>query len=423
MSIQEFISGWPERVAAGKRGARRSDSPKPGERHFEIATVRTAREINRRLLLSLIQRHRAISRAELSRSSGLQRSTVSAIIEELIADGWVAQGAMEEVPRGRKPVLVHFNPKRLEVVAVDIQHPQTTIALGDLDMHFEVFETLSTGDDPRRFVGALCRSLRALMQSRSPACLEGIGVTLPGRVNPATGALAPTPSMDWGPVNLKQALERETGLAVVIENNANAIAFGQMWGHASYGRRCNLIAITVDEGIGVGMILNGHLVRGSSGLAGEFGHVPLFAEGPTCRCGNQGCLEVFASNAAAMRYYRELVHAQENSKLPPARDFGALLRLAELGNPKALAALERLGRCLGQGVAMLARGLAPETILLAGEIVRNWEKTGLILQAAVKKDALVRHPPRLVPIQPGFQPRSRGVAALILQKRFAPIVA
>src|SRR5439155_212318 len=136
----------------------------------------------------------------------------------------------------------------------------------------------------------------------------------------------------------------------------------------------HLVAVTVSEGIGVGLVLNGQLVRGPTGLAGEFGHVTVQEGGPLCRCGNHGCWEVCASNSAAIRNYTTAVSRRRSTSLPPlAPTFDDIMRLAGQGDPKAGEALDQMAHFLGVGIAMLVSGLAPDLVVLFGEITQAWE--------------------------------------------------
>jgi predicted NBD/HSP70 family sugar kinase len=217
---------------------------------------------------------------------------------------------------------------------------------------------------------------------------------------------------------LKKRLEAATGLPVDLENEANACALSEFWFGSHSDGVSNLIAVAVSEGIGVGMILNGQLVRGPSGLAGEFGHVTVNENGPQCGCGNRGCWEVFASNSAAVRYYREAKFARREIT------FEDLLQLAEQGNPNALAALDNMAHYLGRGIAMLVTGLAPDVIVVVGEVTRAWDRLGPIVTDAVKRLSFTHTTTRIFASGPAPQPRLRGIIALVLQKHFgAPTIA
>src|SRR5262249_14215035 len=149
---------------------------------------------------------------------------------------------------------------------------------------------------------------------------------------------------------------KSTGLQVEMENAANACALAEVWfGQGERAR--DLVVVTVSEGVGVGLISNGQVVRGLNGLAGEFGHVPLDLNGPQCGCGARGCWELYASNWAALRYYHE------SSATSNRLSFRQLLSLAASGDSLALKALEQMARAIGRGMRMIVAGVSPEEIV------------------------------------------------------------
>jgi predicted NBD/HSP70 family sugar kinase len=164
-------------------------------------------------------------------------------------------------------------------------------------------------------------------------------------------------------------------------------------------------------------------------MAGEFGHITIVDEGLECKCGNRGCWEVYASNSAAIRYYTGSSSSARNGKAaakPPAAApaFDDILRLAEQGDQKAVDAINQVARYLGIGVALLVTGLAPDIIVVVGEITRAWSRVGPIINGVVKSRSFTHASTRIVPTDPAGDPRLRGTIALVLQKHFgAPSVA
>jgi predicted NBD/HSP70 family sugar kinase len=201
-----------------------------------------------------------------------------------------------------------------------------------------------------------------------------------------------------------------------MENAANACALAEVWfGQGERAR--DIVVVTVSEGLGVGVISNGQVVRGLNGMAGEFGHVPLDSNGPPCGCGARGCWEVYASNWAALRYYHE------SSSGSNSLSFRHLLSLAESGNGLALKALERMAQAIGRGMRMIVAGMSPEEIVFVGEFTSLWDRVGPVIEEAVSKAVLVGRPPRVRPA--GADPstaRLRGTVAMVLQKHFGPIL-
>lgn len=385
---------------------------------FQVATSETARDINRRIVLNLIRKHQPVSRAELSRQSGLQRSTVSAITEELISERWVKEGALGFLPRGRKPVHLHINEERAGIIGINIRPSGTTLALAALDTRFLARDSIPTSDNPQAFLRELNRRIAKLRKSHSQVNCEGIGIALPGRVDPKSGRLIFAPNLGWDAVDLKEPIEQATGLPVQLENAANACALAELWSGRHDESVRNLVAVTVSEGIGVGLILNGQLITGASGLAGEFGHVTLDEDGPSCQCGNRGCWEVCGSNSAAVRYYAQANSSGKSSRSASSLSFDDLLQLVRQGDAKASAALDRMAHFLGAGLAMLVGGLAPDAIVVIGEVTGAWDSVGPIVERTLKARLGSRAVTPIIPSRPDLELRLRGTITLVLQKHF-----
>jgi predicted NBD/HSP70 family sugar kinase len=397
--------------------------------NFQVATSETVRDINSRIMLNLVRKHQPISRADLTRYSGLQRSTVSVITEQLISERWLREGTRGELPRGRKPKYLHLNENRGGIFGVNVRPFTTNLALANLAGQFLVQESMPTPTNPDEFVERVSLRVRGLMKEHPQMVYEGLGVSLPGRVDVSSQRFVFAPNLGWQDEDLKPRLEEATGLPVDLENEANACALSEYW----FGRHTegvhNLLAVAVSEGIGVGVILNGQLVRGPSGLAGEFGHVALVENGPVCGCGNRGCWEVYASNSATVRFYQETKSSRRNGKsnghgANGAVTFEEVLQLAEQGDLRALEALDAMAQNLGRGIAMLVTGLAPDVIVVVGEVTRAWDRVGPIIADVVKHRSFTHATTRIVASGPALLPRMRGIIALVLQKHFgAPVIA
>jgi predicted NBD/HSP70 family sugar kinase len=360
-----------------------------------------------------------MSRADLARRSGLQRSTVSAIVDQLIDEGWVTEGAVGHAPRGRRPRFLHLNVERAGILAVELRPEVTTVGLAGVDARFLQQTSWPTPHTAEAFVRRLARTVATLRREHPRVVCEGIGISLPGRVS-TDGRLLFAPNLRWDDVNLATMIESAIGLPVVLENAANACALAELW----FGRHPenikHILAVTVSEGIGVGLLVNGQLLHGGHSMAGEFGHVTIDEEGPPCPCGKRGCWERYASNSAAVQHY---VHGptSEVAEIPRFED---LLRFADHGDSRAIQALERMARFLGFGLAGLATGLAPEVIVVIGEMTAAWERLGPIILDEVKKRSLPHIDTRIIPTDPSTQPRLRGAVTLVVQQHFgAPTVA
>src|SRR5256885_86698 len=304
----------------------------------QVASSQTARGINRGVVLNLIRQRQPISRADLARVSGLQRSTVSLITEQLIRERWVVHGPMGRLPRGRRPTFLRLNERRAILVA-DLRPVQTTVAVADVNGRFLSQESMPTMVDPQAATENLITRLRHLMRRHTELDFEGVGISLPGRFDERKQRVIFAPNLKWPEFDLKSPIEKATGMRVELENAANACVLAEVW----FGRKekiRDLVVVTISEGVGAGVFVNGQLARGLHGMAGEFGHVPLDPNGPVCTCGGRGCWEVFASNRAALRYY------QESSPASDGPTFQDLLSLAEGGDALALRALDRMAHAI-----------------------------------------------------------------------------
>lgn len=386
-----------------ERGIRRVDLA-----YVQLASSETARDINRDVVLELIRARQPISRADLARLSGLQRSTVSLIVEELLEEGWIREGAIARRPRGRRPTLLHLNDD-LAMVVCDIRPMQAVVAVVDLNGRFLARESLPVFSDPARAVAQIVERMKRLQQKYAQKSFEGIGVSLPGRVDPESQTLIFAPNLKWPRFGIKQAFENGMGLKVEMDNAANACLLSELWFGRMDGVR-NAVLITISEGIGAGILANGQLVLGNSGMAGEFGHIPLDPEGPKCACGANGCWETLASSSAALRYYAEL--SQDSRGL----NMHDLIKLAEEGDVHANAALDKQARMIGRGLRAVLAAFSPEVILITGDVTSTWSRFAPIVQEEITACVLAGPVPRLVPVEESEVARLRGAAALVLQR-------
>lgn len=386
-----------------------------GIRHIDLTRVQrasseTARWINRDIVLELIREHQPTSRADLSRRSGLQRSTVSQIVEQLIRERWVREGPVAISARGRRPTMLGLN-QDLGVIAIDVRPNLATVAVVDLNGRLLSRSQVPVTSDPEcstRLINEAAARIRGALPRYS---IEGIGISLPGRVDPATQRLIFAPNLRWPDFDLKGAIESKLHLPVKMENAANACLIAELTFGSLDGIQ-NIVLVTISEGVGTGIFANGHLITGDSGRAGEFGHAPLGPDGPRCACGRNGCWEVFASCRAALRYYREIE--------PKAKEvtFNNLLRMAQDGNPSAASALNQQAKEIGRGLGLLIAGLAPSMILMAGEITGAWSRFGPVIEREAARFTVAGSLPQILPAHEGEIARLRGAAALVFQRHW-----
>jgi predicted NBD/HSP70 family sugar kinase len=376
--------------------------------YVELASSESARDINRDIVLELIRARQPIARADLSRLSGLQPSTVSAIVEQLLSERWITEGAVVRRPRGRRPTLLSLNDE-LVILVADLRPQQAIVAVVDLNGRFLAREVVPLVSDPERSVGKIIDSMRAMRDRHANKTFEGVGISVPGRIHPETQRLILAPNLKWSDYDVKGAIEKGLELHVELDNAANACLLSELWFGRMDGVR-NAVLITVSEGLGTAILANGQIVVGRNGLAGEFGHIPIDPAGPVCGCGQRGCWEVFASSSAALRYYKELS--------PESLPLGIqeLLQLAEEGDAAAMEAVSRQVKHLGRGLRLITAGLSPDLILITGDLTTSWSRLGPIVQAELESTMLAGTAPRLMVTNDGELSRLRGGAAVVLQR-------
>jgi predicted NBD/HSP70 family sugar kinase len=369
------------------------------------------RQINRNLIFNQIRTRQPISRADLARVSGLQRSTVSLIVEELLAERWIVEGSMGRLPRGRRPTFLNLNGQR-GVLAVDVHPAQITMAVTDLGGKILAQHLVALPANPQKVLGAIVDAIRKIIAAHGDRSFDGIGMSLPGRFDLQPDKSNPTrsifaPNISWPIGRIQSRVQEATGLRVVVDNVANACALSEVWFGYSDGMH-DLVVVNVSEGLGTGIFANGRIVRGEGGFAGEFGHVQVDPNGLPCSCGSKGCWETVASNRAGMRYYAEIA-----GKASPA--FEVLLKLAAAEDPMARQAIDRMCVALGRGMHMIASALAPSEIVVVGDMTNLWYLVGPQVEAEMRRNPLARVP-RLRPAHEGSKARLRSAVALVMNE-------
>jgi predicted NBD/HSP70 family sugar kinase len=375
---------------------------------LQLASSETARVINRDIVLELIRTSQPISRADLARRSGLGRSTVSQIVEQLIGENWVREGAMGSLPRGRRPTMVGLNGD-LIAIAVDIHPRQASVALVDLNGRLLSRWPVPITSDPAASMRLIIECMQRIRPTASHQSTEGIGISLPGRVNPTTQRLIFAPNLKWPEFDIKKMVETRMGLPVFLENDATACLLAERTFARMDGVR-DAVLVAVAEGVGTCILANGQLFSGHNGMAGEFGHILVDPNGPRCGCGKNGCWEVFSSSGAALRYYREL------KPKGSAVTFQELLNRAEDSDSAAAQALTMQATWIGRGLRIIIASVSPSTILIAGDLTAAWHRYGPVIEKEAIDLTLAGSPPKIRPSHEGEIARLRGAAALVFQR-------
>lgn len=395
-------------------------------RRFVRATRSTPRDINRQILLNLVREHGPISRADLARRMEIGRGMVTALVDELLGEESIYEGATIDAPRGRKPKMLYVRTRDRLVVGVDVRFSRTYIMLGDFGGSPVATESFETLVDPPALVDALVERIARLLRDHGAAgpC-EGIGIVVPGMVDRQSGRVLNAPQLGWRDVDIRDALAAGTGLPVHVENAPIACALAHMWLGTHGPEHTNDFAyVTVSDGVGVGIVVNGQVVRGQGNTAGEFGHIPISLDGPSCLCGSHGCLEAYTSNIATLKRYlgRDLTADQTRDLLRTSGlTVNDVIARARDGEAHALATLDETAHYLGIGLATIINALNPAQVIVGGEITAVWDRIAPIIHTEIAKRALTvaASETPIIPEGGGVSPRLRGATALVT----APVYA
>jgi N-acetylglucosamine repressor len=401
-------------------------------KNFTKATRGTAREINRQIILTLIRTHQPVSRADLSRLMETNRANITLLVNELLSEKLVREGAQGSLRvAGRKPTFLYINSEKGFAIGLDVRASRTFMMITD-SIGKQIGEIISfpTKLDPANFVSALGAQVRralgeAGLSATAPSACDGIGIVFPGMVDRETGVVINAPKLGWKQVKLIEMLEKEFPDTVIhLENSGRACALSQIWSTRTDGYGQNdSVFVSVSEGVGVGVVINGELMRGKHNTAGEFGHIPLSIDGPQCSCGAHGCWEAYISNLATLsRYFgTNLLRNQPEPVETVEFTMEDLITRARGGDSRALTALHSTARYLGLGLASVINAIDPTFVDIGGEITEAWDLIELQVREAVKERTLTRELGRtVIRIVPAIEhPRLRGAIALVTSPAFA----
>lgn len=385
-------------------------------RKVQAARLNTIRDINRQIVLNYVREREPISRAEIARESELQRSTVSAIVDALQSEGLVEEVGEGESTGGRRPTMLRLRTAGAIAIGVAVTPSHTTVATSDLAGRVLSHSGFVTDPDPQKTFDLVIEIINDLKtRERS---IESVGVSLPGLIDPETGAAIYIPYFKWRDLPIAEMISTATGLPVLIDNDANSVALAELWfGRPEVSDARDFILVLVAEGVGTGIVFDGQVYRGKRGAAGEFGHMIVGANAPVaCSCGNRDCWEAFSSEGAAMARYVKLSGPEQSI---PA-EFGQLVDRALSGESHAKTALIDTALCLGVGISNLIVGFSPEAVVVGGEIARAWPLVEEALRETIEHSVRRGLPSaQILPSTLGAQPTLMGALSLVLASKFA----
>lgn len=383
---------------------------------FKMVDVHDVRDINQTIFLHLIRERQPISRADIAKFTGLRAGTVSAIVNRLIKNNFVYEGAEGPSSGGRPPKHLYINAESFYVLAIDIGVSDTVVAVSDFNGRILKQISVLTEGNPEQFLNKLADEIEKLIRNHySRAKFGAVGVSVPGLINRETGTVVTSPNLEWQNVPLREILMKRLNLPIYVENDANAAAFSELWfGPLSEANVRTLIFVLVVEGLGTGLIINGELHVGSRLGLGGFGHMSIDPNGELCSCGRRGCWETFASERATVERFHRVT---AKLGLPPV-GINKLISLANGGDEMALESLKITAEYLGEGISNLAHGLYPETVVIGGNIVAAWDLIEPVILKRIHSRYIIS--PEQINIRPASvqRPSLFGAIPIALQNCF-----
>lgn len=381
------------------------------------------RQANERLLLDSIRRRPGISRAELARLTGFSRTSVTFVINRLIAQGLVREKKSNGPSQtGRPPSELRVANDAMLAVGVEVARPTSRVVLVDLGGQILDSRNVAADPHPDIWLDALKEAIRALAGGRRSRRILGVGVALPGTADIATGRVIAAESIGWFGVEAGKRLRAGLPWRFSFENDANLAALAEQWFGDPEARDFRyFVSIRAQGGLGTGVVVDGRALCGVNAAAAEFGHVMLYPDGRLCNCGNRGCWEQYASDAALVRAYGE------RTKRPiAAGGFNALAEAQRIvdaalnGDAPAVTALQETARYLALGCVNLIAALNPQAIIVSEPFARGWK----LIEETVRAELRLRLPAyqqnglRVIPSRLGADAAMLGAAALVLTTFF-----
>lgn len=403
----------------------------PNHTHLRTGDQTLVREINLSVIMRRLLEHVSLSRASLAEVTGLNKSTVSSLVQELIDMSFVHETGLSSTGVGRPSMMLGLNPRAGYIASCELGVDFISVLCANFggEVLWRMNENTVGTQGQEKIMNRVLALLRQAVDfgaSRGADCggLLGVAVGVPGLIEQATGTLLFAPNLQWRDVPIRDIVSAAfDGVPVFVDNEANMAALGETLFGAAKG--CNeVLYISAGVGVGGAVVRNGQLVRGTTGFASEFGHMTIDPDGVLCNCGNQGCWETLVSQSAVFRLARQAIEGGQPSSLT-ALTGGDLSRLsiplivtaAAQGDAVALSVFETVGRNLGIGIASLINSFNPDLVVLGGILSLAGEWLLPTVHAEVARRALRwnAEATEILVAQHGFDACVMGGVATLLQ--------
>ncbi|EOL9005480.1 N-acetylglucosamine repressor [Cronobacter turicensis] len=385
----------------------------------QIGNVDLVKQLNSAAVYRLIDQQGPISRIQIAEQSQLAPASVTKITRQLIERGLIKEVDQQASTGGRRAISIVTETRHFQAVGVRLGRHDATLTLFDLsskvlaEEHFPLPErTQETLEHAllniiAQFIDAWQRKIRELI---------AVSVILPGLVDPESGVIRYMPHINVENWPLVEALQKRFNVACFVGHDIRSLALAEHYFGAT--RDCeDSILVRVHRGTGAGIISNGRIFIGRNGNVGEIGHIQVDPLGERCHCGNFGCLETVAANAAIEQRVRQLLEQGHPSRLTQDEcNIKAICKAANRGDALACEVVERVGRQLGKTIAIAINLFNPQKVVIAGEIVEAQKVLLPAIESCINTQSLKAFRKNL-PVVPSQLDHRSAIGAFALVKR------
>lgn len=337
--------------------------------------------MHRSNILEFIRTTELVSRTDLARATGLSQASITGITAHLIQEGLIEEKQPGAYEGGRRPTLLAIRADGVHVIGINIAIHEIRVVIVNFQAELQASHTTLLVEEyysPTEIISIITQAIQACIWEAdfSKNQISGVGVGIPGPVDSATGVIRFLPNYGWENVPFREMLQAKINHPVFIDNSSNNLAIGEYWYGSGRGVD-NFLVVTLENGVGAGMMFNGQLVRGHLGIASEFGHICAVQGGHLCRCGRKGCIESYVGNNAIIRDARDLARRgiwSSDDIHPDSIEFPEIMEELKKGNTELDSIYNTAGSILGVGISNLIIMLNPELVIITGKGVAAGDK-------------------------------------------------
>ncbi len=348
-------------------------------------------ELNRALVIRLLRREKVCSRADLATITGLKQATITNIINDLIEWGLVKETGIIEGRKGRRSIGIALNSDSFGVLGVRLTRTNFTVGLFDLfGTELKLLrEPVDIGAGAEVVLKKINTAMKTVLEESLQHTILGAGVAIPGpyvRTEHKMSLMTEHPG--WEGISIEKELASSFPLPVYLEHDAKAGALAEWWLSPRKLEHETMVYVAAGQGIGAGIVIEGRLLRGPLGIAGEIGHISINFAGPRCACGNLGCLEHYCSSIALVREIKEAGIDYPESPLTRDFSFPSIVKALHAGDDLALFAVRKVAWYLGFGLVIAVNAFNPHIIIIGDEMAQLGEVFLAIVRDTAKSHLL-----------------------------------